>query len=267
MKYELGFIGTGNMGGALAQAASKIIEPDKIILTNRTVEKAKNLATSLGCAYGTNDEAAKESRFIFLGVKPQMMADMLSGIKGILNQRKTGFVLISMAAGMSIEKIKSLAGGNYPVIRIMPNTPVSIGKGMILCCADSKVTSEEIEDFKKAMAYSGTVDFIDESLIDAASAISGCGPAFVYMFIEALSDGAVECGLPRSKAINYACQTLIGSAELVLKSGKHPGELKDAVCSPKGSTIAGVHALERNGFRNAAMDAVKSAYDRTKELG
>lgn len=105
---------------------------------------------------------------------------------------------------------------------------------MILCCCDSKVTPEEIEDLKKAMAHAGSVDFIDEKLIDAASALSGCGPAFVYMFIEALSDGAVECGLPRNKAINYACQTLIGSAELVLKSGKHPGELKDAVCSPKG---------------------------------
>ena len=127
--------------------------------------------------------------------------------------------------------------GDYPVIRIMPNTPVSIGKGMILCCADSKVTAEETEDFKKAMAFAGSVDFIDESLIDAASALSGCGPAFVYMFIEALSDGAVECGLARSKAINYACQTLIGSAELVLKSGKHPGELKDAVCSPKEALL------------------------------
>lgn len=267
MKYQLGFIGTGNMGGALAQAASKSIDTEKIILTNRTEEKAKSLALSLGCAYGTNAEAAKESRFIFLGVKPQVMADMLSGIKDILAQRKTGFVLVSMAAGMSIEKIKSFAGGDYPVIRIMPNTPVSIGKGMILCCCDSKVMPEEVEDFKKAMAFAGTVDFIDESLIDAASALSGCGPAFVYMFIEALSDGAVECGLPRNKAINFACQTLIGSAEMVLKSGKHPGELKDAVCSPKGSTIAGVHALEKNGFRNAAMDAVKSAYERTKELG
>ncbi len=267
MKYELGFIGTGNMGSALAQAAAKSVDVKKIILANRTIKKAEELAVSLNCNYGTNDEAAKESRFIFLGVKPQIMADMLNGIKDILAQRETGFVLVSMAAGMSIEKIKSLAGGDYPVIRIMPNTPVSIGKGMILCCADSKVTAEETEDFKKAMAFAGSVDFIDESLIDAASALSGCGPAFVYMFIEALSDGAVECGLARSKAINYACQTLIGSAELVLKSGKHPGELKDAVCSPKGSTIAGVHALEKNGFRNAAMDAVKSAYDRTKELG
>lgn len=173
-----------------------------------------------------------------------------------------------MAAGMSIEKIKSLAGGDYPVIRIMPNTPVSIGKGMILCCADSKVTAEETEDFKKAMAFAGSVDFIDESLIDAASALSGCGPAFVYMFIEALSERSGRVW-PYKKQSYKLClpNTYRPRQNWCLKAGKHPGELKDAVCSPKGSTIAGVHALEKNGFRNAAMDAVKSAYDRTKELG
>ena len=117
------------------------------------------------------------------------------------------------------------------------------------------------------MAFSGRLDFIEERLIDAGSAVSGCGPAYAYLFIEALADGAVECGLPRAKALEYACQMLIGSASLVLESKKHPGELKDAVCSPGGTTIAGVHALERNGFRNAAMDCVKAAYDKTLDLG
>ena len=266
MKYQLGFIGTGNMGGALAQAASKSIDTEKIILSNRTEEKAKSLALSLGCAYGTNAEAAKESRFIFLGVKPQMMADMLSGIKDILAQRKTGLVLVSMAAGMSIEKIKSLAGGDYPVIRIMPNTPVSIGKGMILCCCDSKVMPEEVEDFKKSMAFAGTVDFIDESLIDAASALSGCGPAFVYMFIEALADSVVKYGIPRQDAYKLVAQTVLGSAKMVLETGEHPAKLKDNVCSPGGTTIQGVSALEEFGFRNAVIKATDKCYEACNKI-
>ena len=160
-----------------------------------------------------------------------------------------------------------MAGGNYPVIRIMPNTPASIGKGMILYAQNNNVTKEETDIFVNDMSGAGVLDSIDEKLIDAASAVSGCGPAFVYMFIEALADGAVECGLPRQKAMLYAAQTVLGSAELVLKSGKHPGELKDAVCSPGGTTIAGVHALENGAFRANAINAVSDAYKKTLELG
>lgn len=264
---KLGFIGTGNMGSALAKAAIKVVGKENILLSNRTEAKAKALADELGCKYTSNEENAKNSTYIFLGVKPQMMGEMLDGIKAILAERKDRFVLVTMAAGLSIEKIQTMAGGNYPVIRIMPNTPVSIGKGMILCSASKKVSEKEINQFKDVMEFSGRLDFIEERLIDAGSAVSGCGPAYVYLFIEALADGAVECGLPRAKALEYACQTLIGSAAMVLESKKHPGELKDAVCSPGGTTIAGVHALERNGFRNAAMDCVKAAYDKTLDLG
>ena len=256
MKYTLGFIGTGNMGGAVLRAALKAVEPQKAVISNRTAEKSGALASELGCAAGTNSEAAG-SRFVFLGVKPQMMGSMLEGIKDVLSQRKEHFVLVTMAAGLTMERIQEMAGGKYPVIRIMPNTPVSVGMGMTLCCASAGVTDKDIAEFKDIMRYSGRIDFIEEKLIDAASALSGCGPAFVYMFIEALSDGAME----------YTCQTLIGSASLALESGMHPGALKDAVCSPGGSTIAGVHALEKNGFRNAAMDCVKAAYEKTKELG
>lgn len=266
MGYTFGFIGTGNMGSALAEAASKAVEPNKIILSNRTAAKAEKLAEKIGCDSGDNLKAANESKYIFLGVKPQMMSEMLEGIKNTLSARKDRFILVSMAAGLSIDSIKNMAG-NYPVIRIMPNTPVSIGRGMTLCASSDDVTAEEQKEFLSLMRFSGRLDFIEERLIDAASALSGCGPAYVYLFIEALADGAVECGLPRAKAMEYACQTLIGSAALVLESGKHPGELKDAVCSPGGTTIAGVHALERNGFRNAAMDCVKAAYDKTKSIG
>ena len=149
----------------------------------------------------------------------------------------------------------------------MPNTPASIGKGMTLWCKNEYVSDTATLDFEKIMAKSGRLDAIPEKLIDAASAVSGCGPAFVYIFIEALADGAVECGLPRDKALLYACETLIGAAETVKASAKHPGELKDAVCSPGGSTIAGVRALEEGAFRASSAAAVIAAYKKTLTLG
>ncbi|MCD7739320.1 MAG: pyrroline-5-carboxylate reductase [Lachnospiraceae bacterium] len=264
--YTTGFIGCGNMGSAIAAAVSKVVDPSQILLANKTAAKAEALASSLGCRTGSNEAIAESCSYIFLGVKPHMMKDMLTPLQSILQKRTNPFILVTMAAGLSISDIQACSGDTYPVIRIMPNTPVSIGKGMIQACASPEVDDSSLKEFQNLMAACGRLDFLPENLIDAASALSGCGPAYVYLFIEALADGAVECGLPRQKALDYACQTLIGAASLALESGKHPGELKDAVCSPGGTTIAGVHALERNGFRNAAMDAVKSAYDKTKQL-
>ena len=172
-----------------------------------------------------------------------------------------------MLAGTSLDRLAELLGAEKKIIRIMPNTPCAVGKGLTLVSANSRVTAEELADFKALMAESGLLDDLPEHLIDAASAVSGCGPAYAYMFVEALADGAVKCGVPRAKAIRYAAQMLLGSAELVLESGQHPGALKDAVCSPGGSTSAGVAALEDRGFRGAAMAAVEAAYRRTKELG
>lgn len=287
---ELGFIGCGNMGSAIARAVVKNVAPSNVLLANRTASKAEALAAELGCQSGSNEDVVKVCRYIFLGVKPGMMEDMLKPLQGILRERyedgcllsalndqdkgmspqpetrTDSFLFITMAAGLSIAEIQRMAGGAYPVIRIMPNTPVSIGKGMTLACASPDVTGEQMREFEAFMDGTGRLDYIPEHLIDAASALSGCGPAYVYLFIEALADGAVECGLPRQKAVEYACQTLIGAASLVLESGSHPGALKDAVCSPGGTTIAGVHALERGGLRCAAMDAVKAAYDKTCKL-
>ncbi|MCD8380924.1 MAG: pyrroline-5-carboxylate reductase [Lachnospiraceae bacterium] len=264
--YTIGFIGCGNMGSAIASAVSKVIEPSQIILANRTAAKAEALAATLGCQTGSNTDVVKNCTYIFLGVKPQMMADMLLSLQPVLQARTDQFVLVTMAAGLTIADIQAMAGGAYPVIRIMPNTPVAIGQGMIQACSSPEVTEDTLAGFQSLMAECGRLDFLSERLIDAASALSGCGPAYAYQFIEALADGAVECGLPRQKAYEYASQTLIGAASMVLETGKHPGELKDAVCSPGGTTIAGVHALERGGFRSAAMDAVKAAYDKTTAL-
>ena len=263
MFRKIGFIGTGNMGGAIAMAVAG--QGREILLANRTPAKAQALAEQLGARVVKNPEAEGERDLLFLGVKPQMMGDMLDDIAPILRTRTDRFVLVTMAAGLTCDTIRDMAGGDYPVIRIMPNTPCAIGKGVVQYCGLG-VEEEELAEFAALMAPAGLIDRVDEKLIDAASAVSGCGPAFAYLFIEALSDGAVACGLPRDKAMAYAAQMLAGSAELALNSGKHPGALKDAVCSPGGTTIQGVRALEEGGFRAAAMNAVIAAYEKTLSL-
>lgn len=264
--FKIGFIGAGNMGTALAQAVKSSSADTRIYISSRTEEKAKDVAAKIGISASTNEKIAQDCDIIFLAVKPNVLPQMLDGIKDILAKRNN-FTVVSMAAGISIEKLASYLGFLCPIIRIMPNTPVSIGKGLILWCANALVRDNDKSLFKNILGRSGILDEINESLIDAGSAVSGCGPAFVYMFIEALSDGAVECGLTREKAQRYAVQTLIGSASMVETSGMHPEKLKDAVCSPGGSTIAGVHALENGAFRATVMNAVKASFDKTKKLG
>lgn len=265
---KIGFIGTGNMGGALARAAVRTGNDYELLLANRTAAKAFELAAETGglAKVTDNEEVAAEAEYIFLGVKPQMMAEMLSGIADILKKRGEAgehFVLISMAAGLSIARIRELAGGAYRVIRIMPNTPAAIGEGMILYAAPD-VEASDIKAFKEMLSEAGKLSELPEQLMDAGSAVSGCGPAFVYMFIEALADGGVLAGLPRAKAYELAEQTLIGSAKLLMTKAKHPGELKDAVCSPGGTTIEGVRVLEEGGFRGIVMDAVEAAHEKNK---
>ena len=267
MTYDLGFIGTGNMGAALARAAAKNVDPARMLLCNRTREKADALAETLKSASGDNETAARESRFIVLGVKPQGMAALLHGLAPTLKARTDRFCLISMAAGLTAARIAELAGGDYPVVRIMPNTPVAVGAGMILACANSAAADAEKAEFERMFSAAGRIDWLDEALIDAGSAVSGCAPAFACLFMEALADGGVAAGLTRKKALEYAAQMLLGTAKLAQESARHPGALKDDVCSPGGSTIAGVRVLEERAFRAACMDAVIAAWQRTRELG
>lgn len=188
MDPYIGFIGTGNMGAALARAVCKSAGPGAVLLANRTAAKAEALAGELGCAAADNAGVARGCRVIFLGVKPQMMADMLAGVSDILAQRQDRFVLVTMAAGLTCSRIREMAGVNCPVIRVMPNTPAAIGRGVLQFCG-LDAAQEELEEFKTLLAPAGLVDQVPENLIDAASAVSGCGPAFAYLFIEALADG------------------------------------------------------------------------------
>lgn len=267
------FIGVGNMGGAMARAACRAVGPEEVVLFNRTPAKAQALAAELGCTVVDSvSDAVWAAEHIFLGVKPNGMRPLLEELAPPLRDRhRVGEdkVVVSMAAGLLIEDMRPhLAGAGYyvPVVRIMPNTCVAIGKGMTALCAN-EAAEDYTQSVMEILSGTGRVERIPEALIDQFAAVAGCGPAFVYPFIEALADGGVMSGLPREQAVRYAAQMVLGAAAMVLESGKHPGALKDEVCSPGGSTIAGVAELERGGLRASAINAVLAAWRRGTELG
>ena len=259
---KIGFIGTGFMGSALASAASKNAD-NTLYLSNRTVSKAENLAGEIGGTVSSNAAVVSECDYVFLGVKPNMLDDVLDEIGGALALREGNCVLVTMLAGVKAESITDYLKFQCPVIRIMPNIPVMAGEGTILYACNGEVSRQQAEDFLSAMKFAGKFYELDEKLIDAGSAVSGCGPAYAAMFIEALADGGVACGLPRSVALELAAQMTAGSAKLIAEGAMPPSALKDAVCSPGGTTIQGVRALEDCGFRGAAMEAVIAAYEKT----
>ena len=258
---KIGFIGCGNMGGALAAAAAKYKDAE-IRLFDKDEDKAKALAERIGGIVCDIDGVCA-CELVFLGVKPNIIPVVADEIA--IKVAASGATVISVAAGIPLAKLAVMLG-DLPIIRIMPNTPAEVGYGMILYTANEKGAGV-VPLFLESMAAAGKFDAIDERLIDAASAISGCGPAFVYMFIEALADGGVMSGLPRDKAMLYAAETLIGAAEVVKQTGRHPGALKDAVCSPGGSTIEGVKALEDGKMRGTVSSAVVASYEKTLKLG
>ena len=263
---KIGFIGTGNMGGALAQAAAKSVPDAKIFLTDFDKNKAKALAGVIGGQVADSIALCRECDLVFLGVKPQGLSQLLVEIAPVVKERGESLTLVSMAAGIPISTVEKELGEGTPIIRIMPNTPVSVGKGLIAYCQKNVSPAAE-SAFLASLKNAGRLEKLDEGKMDAAAALHGCGPAYVYLFMEALADGAVACGLPRDMALRFAAQTVAGAAEMVLETGRQPGELKDAVCSPGGTTIQGVRALEKAGFRSAAMEAVIAAYKKTVEMG
>jgi pyrroline-5-carboxylate reductase len=291
MKINIACIGSGNMGRALMKGAAGIIPAENIVFSDADMPKAEALAKELGARVcSSNSDAVKEADFVFLAVKPQVLSTVLEEIAPVLRRRladKFPATLVSMAAGWSIKRIQRIldagsaakpAGPDLPeanpvlanpipVVRIMPNTPALISQGVIVMTASPEVTEETLTKVEKILSAAGIVDRLDENYLDAVTGLSGSGPAFVYLFIEALADGGVQAGLPRDKALCYAAQTVLGAAAMVKETGKHPGELKDMVTSPGGTTIAGVAALENGAFRGAVINAVGAAYHRSKELG
>lgn len=264
--YKLGFIGAGNMGSALAIAAGKTLGGENVLIYDRDIKKSLNLSDKYGFAIAKDEkEVADGCRFILLAVKPNIIRGVAESIKSQLE--KGGHTVVTIAAGVPISAIKLAINEACPVIRIMPNTPVAVGKGTILITWKEEVKDETAAEFMDIMKAAGSFEKMPEEQFDITTAISSCSPAYAYMFIEAMADGAVYCGVPRDRAIRLAAQTVLGSCQMILESGENPEKLKDNVCSPAGSTIAGVEALEKNGFRYASSQAIIKATEKNLSLG
>ncbi len=262
---KIGCIGSGTMGGALMQAIAKKVGGKNVFVTDVDYAKAEDFALKInGTALKTNPEIAEKSDVIFLAVKPAYVQSVLKEIKERITNSK---LIISMAAGVTLSTLEEAAGKDVHIIRIMPNLPATVGEAMIALSLNSFVTDEESLLAKTLLDSAGKAEIVPEKLMDGVTAVSGSGPAYAFLFIEALADAAVRFGLPRSQAYIYAAQTLRGAATMALEDGRSISELKDAVCSPAGTTIEGVVALEKCGFRNAVIEAATAAFNKSVELG
>ena len=261
----IGIIGLGNMGSVIATIAAKH-ESYPLLLANRTHEKAVNLAEKLNVTAVTNRQVFEQANVIFLGVKPNQIEELLEENKNILERRES-ILLISMAAGVTLEQLELMTDTRHRWIRMMPNTPLQVAEGVISFSLGGNVTTSDKEEFVRLLQSAGLLVELPEAQIDASTALAGCGPAFVYIFIEALAEAGVSMGLSRELALQLAIQTVKGSATMVDETKEHPAILKEKVCSPGGSTIAGVISLEQTGFRSSVIEATRRAKQRTKELG
>ncbi len=283
---KIGFIGLGNMAKAIIGGIlkDKIIPAKDIIGSDKSEDMRKDAKSRFGITvYDSNIKVVSEADILFFAVKPQFLPEVMDEIKGSVKEKT---VIVSIVAGKNIAFIenglasaskttgkaagkaagKSAGAKKIKIVRTMPNTPALVGEGCTGVCPNENVTKAELDKVLKILSSFGKAHVVPERLMDVVGAVSGSSPAFVFMFIEALADGAVAGGMPRSQAYEFAAQAVLGSAKLVLESGKHPGELKDMVCSPAGTTIEGVRTLEECGMRGAIMDAVDAVLERTKEL-
>lgn len=265
-EISIGFIGCGAMGSALARAMCK---SGKKIAANMTVcdmnvAQAKKIAKENKCNFvEKNTDIASHAKYIFLAVKPTQVAGVLTEISGKL---KKDSVVISMAAGLPLAALMALCPVDFPVVRIMPNTPALVGEAMIAACFNDKVSEENRKTICDLLECAGKVNVVEENMMDCVTAVSGSGPAYVFMFIEAMADAAVKCGMKRADAYVYAAQTVKGAATLMLETGTAPAVLKDMVCSPAGTTIEAVATLEHGGLRAAVFDAVVAAYEKSASM-
>lgn len=254
---KIGVIGIGNMGSAIAKG---LLGKNKLFLSNRgsNLEFFKDKEVSIM----ENRKVVENSDYVILAVKPNYYKDVIDEIKDLLENK----VFISIAAGFTLEKLENLLGFDKKIVMTMPNTPASVGEGMSILCPNSNVSEDEFSNVLEIFSSFGKAIKIDENQFDAASIVNGCLPAFVDLFMEGLSDGAVLCGLKRDISYKLIAQTIIGSAKLMEESGDHPGLLKDKVTSPKGTTIEGVKALEENGFRAGLIKAVEASFNKAKNM-
>lgn len=264
--FKFGFIGLGNMGYAMLKGLMKENSSDSFTFYDVSQARIDLIEEELGVKHSESlSDLMKDSKYIVLAVKPQVYRQVMEEISSMISN---DHVVISIAPGFSIETMKSYLGQYSRVIRSMPNTPALVSEGMsVVSFSDDSYSDSEINDIKNMFLSFGEIEIIDESYMDAVVPISGSSPAYVYILIEAMADAGVSMGLPRKLAYKLAAQSVLGSGKMVLETEHHPGVLKDAVCSPGGTTIEAVTRLEENGFRSAVIEAMKAAYEKARKLG
>lgn len=266
MNQHISFIGGGNMASAIIGGLiqSGLATPDQITATAKTDATCQSLAKRFSIHTTTdNVSAAAEADILFLAIKPFLFEEIIPQIRSAVGPDT---LIISIAAGQTIDRISTLFGKDIKLVRAMPNTPALVGEAMSALCVNSQVSPEEQTVACEIFNSFGKCEVISEHLMDAVIGVSGSSPAYVYMFIEAMADAAVADGMPRAQAYTFAAQSVLGSAKMVLETGKHPGELKDAVCSPGGTTIAGVATLEREGFRSAVIAGQRACVQKSRDM-
>ena len=264
--YKIGFIGCGNMGSAMVSSLIQkgVYAPEEILVSHLTEKGAARSRETYGVDVTLdNRRVAAQTRLLVLAVKPQFYEEVLVGIQAELTP---DHLLVGIAPGKTLEWLREKSGCAVKTARFMPNTPAMVLEGMTAICTDENLSAEETDELKKIAGSFGRFELIPERLMDAAGAVGGCSPAFVYMFIEAMADAAVLQGMPRKMAYDFAAQAVLGSAKMVLETGLHPGVLKDQVCSPGGTTIEGVRMLEKAGMRSAGIEALTSSAEKGRRM-
>lgn len=266
MNKKIGFIGAGNMAKAMIGGIvkSKLVEANNVFASDLNEMALENAKSEYGINI-TNDskEVVKNSDIVIVAVKPNVYDIVLEGVKELIDNEK---IIVTIAAGKTIESVENVIGSDKKVIRTMPNTPALVNEGMSAICKNKNITDEELNLVKKIFSSFGKAEVVNEYLIDAVIGASGSAPAYVFMFIEAMADAVVAAGMPRNQAYTFVSQAVMGSAKMVLETGKHPGELKDMVCSPGGTTIEAVKTLEAEGFRNSVIKAIDDCIEKSKEM-
>lgn len=266
MDRKIGFIGCGNMAKAIIGGIlqSGYTSPENIHASNRSYDNLEEMHQKYGIIVSQNNlDIARQCEILFLAVKPVKYSLVIEEIKEVVQDNA---LIIMIAAGQTIEQNEQRFGRKMKMVRTMPNTPSLVGEGMTAVSTNELVTTEEKQEIQAIFECFGKVEFIDEQLMDTASGVSGASPAYAYMFIEALADGAVLQGMPRKQAYRFAAQALLGAAKMVLETDLHPGELKDQVCSPGGATIEAVASLEKSGFRSSVIQALDACVEKSKRM-
>ena len=262
---KLGFIGAGNMAQAIIGGILKkgILSKDEIIASAATEKTINKVSEEFGINTTLDNKKVAEAEILFLAVKPEYYRSVIDEIKDVVSSDQ---IIVTIAAGKSVAWVEEAFGGVKKIIRTMPNTPALVGEGITAVCPNSNINDKDLSKVMELLESFGKAEVINESIMDAVVAVSGSSPAYVFMFIEAMADAAVAEGMPRAQAYKFAAQSVLGSAKMVLETGKHPGELKDMVCSPAGTTIEAVRVLEKEGLRSSVMECMKACADKSRNM-